>query len=164
MFNIVHSCVPYFGRSTLGSVAGSRRFLLHCCIGTLLCLWIAFSSDSQPEDNTQSRFCPAHPVSRIPSADGAVARAMSSLPLNGPRRPAFVLFGDSLTQHSFGPEGWGSSLQHLYARKVGRGWINNHSGVGVGQYWSRAGFNDVCENPTSGTCQIRQCQCDRFLK
>lgn len=33
-------------------------------------------------------------------------------------RPKFVLFGDSITQHSFGPGGWGAALQHEYARKA----------------------------------------------
>ncbi|GJP35976.1 hypothetical protein CLOM_g20517 [Closterium sp. NIES-68] len=33
-------------------------------------------------------------------------------------RPAFVLFGDSLTQKSFSPGGWGAALQNQYARKV----------------------------------------------
>ncbi|CAI5476660.1 unnamed protein product [Closterium sp. Yama58-4] len=33
-------------------------------------------------------------------------------------RPTFVLFGDSLTQHSFSEGGWGAALQNQYARKV----------------------------------------------
>eukprot|EP00897_Mesotaenium_endlicherianum_P000265 jgi/Mesen1/10239/ME000774S09574 len=33
-------------------------------------------------------------------------------------RPQFVLFGDSITQHSFEDGGWGASLQSEYARKV----------------------------------------------
>ncbi|GBG69044.1 hypothetical protein CBR_g3742 [Chara braunii] len=33
-------------------------------------------------------------------------------------RPRFVLFGDSLTQQSFGPGGWGAALADQYARKV----------------------------------------------
>jgi hypothetical protein len=34
-------------------------------------------------------------------------------------RPHFVLFGDSITQHSFANEGWGAALADLYSRKVG---------------------------------------------
>eukprot|EP00252_Welwitschia_mirabilis_P003544 TRINITY_DN1360_c0_g1_i3.p1 TRINITY_DN1360_c0_g1~~TRINITY_DN1360_c0_g1_i3.p1 ORF type:complete len:239 (+),score=47.51 TRINITY_DN1360_c0_g1_i3:199-915(+) len=33
-------------------------------------------------------------------------------------RPKFVLFGDSITQQSFLPGGWGSSLADLYCRKA----------------------------------------------
>ena len=34
-------------------------------------------------------------------------------------RPAFVLFGDSLTQRSFSPDqGWGAALASAYCRKV----------------------------------------------
>lgn len=33
-------------------------------------------------------------------------------------RPRFVLFGDSLSQRSFEPGGWGAALQNRYARKV----------------------------------------------
>jgi hypothetical protein len=34
-------------------------------------------------------------------------------------RAHFVLFGDSITQHSFANEGWGAALADLYSRKVG---------------------------------------------
>jgi hypothetical protein len=33
-------------------------------------------------------------------------------------RPHFVLFGDSITQHSFANEGWGAALADLYSRKA----------------------------------------------
>lgn len=33
-------------------------------------------------------------------------------------RPRFVLFGDSITQHSFSPAGWGAALADRYARKA----------------------------------------------
>lgn len=33
-------------------------------------------------------------------------------------RPSFVLFGDSLTQRSFGEGGWGARLADAYQRKV----------------------------------------------
>ncbi|MCO5550685.1 hypothetical protein L7F22_004175 [Adiantum nelumboides] len=33
-------------------------------------------------------------------------------------RPRFILFGDSITQHSFSPGGWGAALTDLYARKA----------------------------------------------
>lgn len=33
-------------------------------------------------------------------------------------RPQFVLFGDSITQQSFGPGGWGAALADSYSRKV----------------------------------------------
>ena len=36
-------------------------------------------------------------------------------------RPAFVLFGDSLTQRSYEEGGWGASMTHHYARKVDLG-------------------------------------------
>uniref|UniRef100_A0A0D6R2W6 SGNH hydrolase-type esterase domain-containing protein n=1 Tax=Araucaria cunninghamii TaxID=56994 RepID=A0A0D6R2W6_ARACU len=34
------------------------------------------------------------------------------------RRPQFMLFGDSLTQRSFGEEGWGAALADRYSRKA----------------------------------------------
>ena len=34
------------------------------------------------------------------------------------RRKRFVLFGDSITQQSFAPGGWGARLADEYARKV----------------------------------------------
>ncbi|KDP24453.1 hypothetical protein JCGZ_25017 [Jatropha curcas] len=36
----------------------------------------------------------------------------------GPIRPQFVLFGSSIVQLSFGFDGWGATLAHLYARKA----------------------------------------------
>jgi hypothetical protein len=33
------------------------------------------------------------------------------------RRRAIVVFGDSLTQRSFEPAGWGAALAHLYGRR-----------------------------------------------
>ncbi|THU55393.1 hypothetical protein C4D60_Mb11t06080 [Musa balbisiana] len=33
-------------------------------------------------------------------------------------RPQFVLFGDSITQQSFGPGGWGAALANTYSRKA----------------------------------------------
>ena len=33
-------------------------------------------------------------------------------------RPSFILFGDSLTQKSFGEGGWGARLADAYQRKV----------------------------------------------
>ncbi|EFJ15187.1 hypothetical protein SELMODRAFT_156096 [Selaginella moellendorffii] len=36
----------------------------------------------------------------------------------GPARPRIVLFGDSITQQSFGPGGWGAALAHHYCRKA----------------------------------------------
>jgi hypothetical protein len=35
-----------------------------------------------------------------------------------PVRPQLVIFGDSLTQQSFGHGGWGAALANNYARKV----------------------------------------------
>ena len=35
------------------------------------------------------------------------------------QRPGIVLFGDSLTQRSFGPGGWGAGVADAYCRKVG---------------------------------------------
>jgi hypothetical protein len=34
-------------------------------------------------------------------------------------RPQFVLFGSSIVQFNHYGEGWGATLAHLYARKVG---------------------------------------------
>ncbi|XP_024966927.1 GDSL esterase/lipase CPRD49-like isoform X1 [Cynara cardunculus var. scolymus] len=36
----------------------------------------------------------------------------------GPRRPHFVLFGSSIVEFSYGNEGWGATLAHIYARKA----------------------------------------------
>lgn len=36
----------------------------------------------------------------------------------GPVRPQFVLFGSSIVEFSFGEQGWGAILAHLYARKA----------------------------------------------
>lgn len=33
-------------------------------------------------------------------------------------RPQIVLFGDSITQHSFGSGGWGAAIAHAYSRKA----------------------------------------------
>ncbi|CAI7801682.1 unnamed protein product [Closterium sp. NIES-54] len=55
----------------------------------------------------------------LPSATVAAGRGgMSPLQASRWSRPAFVLFGDSLTQRSYGDGGWGAALQSLYARKV----------------------------------------------
>ncbi|CAI5460988.1 unnamed protein product [Closterium sp. Yama58-4] len=53
-------------------------------------------------------------------ASARVAHVMSPPPAAASHwfRPAFVLFGDSLTQRSFAGGGWGAALQNLYARKV----------------------------------------------
>ncbi|KAF7825540.1 GDSL esterase/lipase CPRD49-like [Senna tora] len=36
----------------------------------------------------------------------------------GPVRPQFVLFGSSIVQFSFGNQGWGAILAHLYSRRA----------------------------------------------
>eukprot|EP01012_Entosiphon_sulcatum_P047200 TRINITY_DN6393_c0_g1_i2.p1 TRINITY_DN6393_c0_g1~~TRINITY_DN6393_c0_g1_i2.p1 ORF type:complete len:287 (-),score=29.77 TRINITY_DN6393_c0_g1_i2:895-1755(-) len=50
------------------------------------------------------------------------ARSRGSKPLTVPQRlrPVLILFGDSLTQHSFNPQldGWGAALQHEFAAKA----------------------------------------------
>eukprot|EP00245_Coleochaete_scutata_P014879 TRINITY_DN6439_c0_g1_i1.p1 TRINITY_DN6439_c0_g1~~TRINITY_DN6439_c0_g1_i1.p1 ORF type:complete len:257 (+),score=36.94 TRINITY_DN6439_c0_g1_i1:165-935(+) len=43
---------------------------------------------------------------------------MSTTTSAAPLRPKFVLFGDSITQQSFRPGGWGAALSDRYARKA----------------------------------------------
>lgn len=38
-------------------------------------------------------------------------------------RPRILLFGDSITQQSFGPGGWGARLADAYQRKVRLGFF-----------------------------------------
>ncbi|XP_071698589.1 GDSL esterase/lipase CPRD49-like [Rutidosis leptorrhynchoides] len=54
----------------------------------------------------------------------------------GPRRPQFVLFGSSIVEFSFGDQGWGAILAHIYSRKVdifvrGYGGWNSRNAVEV---------------------------------
>ena len=51
------------------------------------------------------------------------------------RRRAIVLFGDSLTQRSFEPSGWGAALAHLYGRRCD---VYNRGFGGYNTRWCRS--------------------------
>lgn len=48
-------------------------------------------------------------------------------------RPQFVLFGDSITQRSFGPGGWAAALADTYTRRVD---IVNRGYSGYNSRWA----------------------------
>jgi hypothetical protein len=69
-------------------------------IATLNLLLLSWTCSAEDSPDTQ----------HCPNPDLGGARQML--------RPSFVLFGDSLTQRSFGEGGWGARLADAYQRKV----------------------------------------------
>lgn len=56
------------------------------------------------------------------------------------KRPQAILFGDSLTEYSFGKDGWGAALAHFYARKLD---VVNRGFAGYNTKWAELIMEEV---------------------
>ena len=68
----------------------------------------------------------------------------------GPR-PAFVLFGDSITQKSFGPGGWAAVLADAYQRRVD---VINRGYSGYNTRWAAPLLNHLFPEEISGQVEL----------
>lgn len=66
-------------------------------------------------------------------------------------RPQFVLFGDSITQKSFGPGGWGGALADAYQRRVD---IINRGYSGYNTPWALPLLDHIFPAEITGKVQL----------